>query len=99
MMMDQEDADGQNHQPKPRTLCRYLSKWETTFHYLTSSHEGPHYAYCKMCRCNFSVGHGGKNDVSQHDKSLKHKRANHTLGQYLPYGYTGTKYPVHLMQP
>ncbi|XP_047226593.1 uncharacterized protein LOC124871367 [Girardinichthys multiradiatus] len=28
----------------------------------------------KICNCDFSVSHGGRNDISQHEKSTKHKR-------------------------
>ena len=32
------------------------------------------YAFCRVCNCDFSVSHGGRSNVSQHEKSAKHKR-------------------------
>lgn len=31
--------------------------------------------FCKICHADFRVSHGGKSDLSQHEKSAKHKRA------------------------
>lgn len=32
--------------------------------------------FCKICCTDFSVSHRGKTDVSQHDKSAKHKHTH-----------------------
>lgn len=61
---------------KPKTLCKYLQKWgREAYPYLTKSNIGQSHAFCKICCTDFSVSHGGKSDVSQHEKSAKHKRA------------------------
>ncbi|KAL6459468.1 hypothetical protein MHYP_G00329400 [Metynnis hypsauchen] len=36
--------------------------------------KGHSYSFCKICSCDFSVSHGGRNDVRQHEQSAKHKR-------------------------
>ena len=36
---------------------------------------GNNHVFCKVCRVDFSVGHGGKNYVNQHARSVKHKHA------------------------
>ena len=29
-------------------------------------------AHCKVCRCDFSIGHGGIGDVEKHIRTTKH---------------------------
>ncbi|XP_060125518.1 uncharacterized protein LOC118081198 [Zootoca vivipara] len=59
---------------KAKTMCKYLEKWESEFSFLKKSRVGHSYAFCTICSCEFSVSHGGRNDVTQHTKSAKHKR-------------------------
>ncbi|XP_077056086.1 uncharacterized protein LOC143707244 [Siphateles boraxobius] len=40
---------------------------------------GDSHAFCKFCNCDFSISHGGRNDVCQHEKSAKHKRGQEGL--------------------
>ena len=32
-------------------------------------------ATCGLCQCNFSIEHGGKNDITRHIDSAKHKKS------------------------
>ncbi|XP_070408565.1 uncharacterized protein [Nothobranchius furzeri] len=59
---------------KSKKSCKYLEKWDSEFTFLKKSRMGHSHAFCKICSCDFSVSHGGRNDVSQHEKSTKHKR-------------------------
>ncbi|XP_013858856.1 uncharacterized protein LOC106514241 [Austrofundulus limnaeus] len=59
---------------KVKTSCKYLEKWDSEFTFLKKSRVGHNYTFCKICNCDFSVSHGGRNDVRQHEKSVKHKR-------------------------
>ena len=34
---------------------------------------GPNHAYCTLCRADFSIKHGGRNDCLRHTESAKHK--------------------------
>ena len=47
----------------------YHKKWPC----ITASLKGEHFARCSLCSCDFSVGHGGSNDVHVHVKSVKHR--------------------------
>lgn len=60
---------------KAKTLCKYKNTWEEGCLYITKSNVSQNHAFCKICRTDFSIGHGGKTDVSQHEKTNKHKRA------------------------
>lgn len=59
---------------KQKKACKYLEIWDSKFTFLKRSRVGNSQAFCKICNCDFSVSHGGRNDVSQHEKSTKHKR-------------------------
>ncbi|XP_060125482.1 uncharacterized protein LOC118081165 isoform X3 [Zootoca vivipara] len=59
---------------KEKTMCKYLERWDSEFSFLKKSRLGHHYAFCTICSCDFSVSHGGRNDVTQHTKAAKHKR-------------------------
>nr|XP_034963326.1 uncharacterized protein LOC118081165 isoform X1 [Zootoca vivipara] len=59
---------------KAKTMCKYLERWDSEFSFLKKSRMGHHYAFCTICSCDFSVSHGGRNDVTQHTKAAKHKR-------------------------
>ncbi|XP_034965228.1 uncharacterized protein LOC118082233 isoform X2 [Zootoca vivipara] len=59
---------------KAKKLCKYLEKWESEFSFVKKSRVGDSNAFCTICSCDFSVSHGGRNDVAQHKQSAKHKR-------------------------
>ncbi|XP_060124937.1 uncharacterized protein LOC118080162 isoform X1 [Zootoca vivipara] len=59
---------------KAKKLCKYLEKWESEFSFVNKSRVGHSYAFCAICSCDFSVAHGGRTDITQHEKSAKHKR-------------------------
>ena len=48
--------------PAKMKPARFLSSW-TLPPGITASSKGPSFAYCKFCKDNFSVTHGGCNDV------------------------------------
>ena len=51
--------------PSKRKPARFLSSW-TLPPGITASSKGATFAYCKFCKDNFSVTHGGCNDVKCH---------------------------------
>ncbi|KAL6476210.1 hypothetical protein MHYP_G00147090 [Metynnis hypsauchen] len=59
---------------KAKRTCKYLDEWDWEFTFLKRSMKGHSYSFCKICSCDFSVSHGGRNDVRQHEQSAKHKR-------------------------
>ena len=62
---------------KIKYMCRptFKSEWTKEYDSISNSHLDNSHAFCKACRVDFNIGHGGKNDVRQHLKSLKHVRA------------------------
>lgn len=60
---------------KAKKMCKYLAKWEPEFPFIKKSFMGQTHAFCTLCNVNFSVTHGGKNDVLQHQDTTKHDKA------------------------
>ena len=73
--------------PAKRKPARFLSSW-TLPPGITSSSKGPSFAYCKFCNDNFSVTHGGCNDVKRyvqgkgHEKRYKEVSENRTMESF-----------------
>ena len=59
--------------PAKRKRARFLSSW-TLPPGITASSKGPSFAYCKFCKDNFSVTHGGCNDVKRHVQGKGHEK-------------------------
>lgn len=73
--------NGNNGDPGTLTPPRKKIKWATKFKdvykidfpWISKSGVGDSHAYCTMCRCAFSIPHGGKNDISNHNGTKKHR--------------------------
>ena len=59
---------------KAKYVCEFKSCWTEEFPYISNSHLDNSHAFCKACRIDFNIGHGGKNDVRQH---IRHHFAFH----------------------
>ena len=59
--------------PAKSKAARYLSSW-TLPPGITAKGKGPSFAYCQFCKDNFSVTHGGFNDVKHHVHSEGHEK-------------------------
>ena len=59
--------------PAKRKPARFLSSW-TLPPGITASSKGPSFAYCKFCKDNFSVTHGGCNDMKRHVQGKGHEK-------------------------
>ena len=51
----------------------FFVKYSEEFPFMTSSHTGK-YAFCKICRQNFKINHGGRTDIVKHVSTDKHKK-------------------------
>ena len=64
-------------------LGSYTTKWQCIKQSQTKNVPG--YAFCTVCGCDFSVAHGGKDDVRRHIDSAKHikiTRLQHKVNQF-----------------
>lgn len=57
---------------KQKVLQKYLTEYEIKYPVVRKSNIGDTYAFCKLCQCDFSVGHSGLGDVTKHVKTAKH---------------------------
>ena len=48
-----------------KTLQRFSSKYKA-FSFIDESRQRESYAFCKICRCDFNISHGGRNDITAH---------------------------------
>lgn len=53
----------------------FRSVYKEEFPCLSESRKGQTYAFCNICRCDFSVSHGGKSDILKHVQTKKHKES------------------------
>lgn len=51
----------------------YRNAFSVEFPCIKESRKGTTYAFCCLCRCDFSVAHGGKGDLIKHVQTKKHK--------------------------
>jgi hypothetical protein len=59
---------------------KYSNKWEETFVRVQKAADGSEAAYCKLCHCNILPR---TSNLSNHEKSEKHKRRTPLQGQTL----------------
>lgn len=69
-------AIGKKAMPKQETT--YSNAWENDDrykHWVTESNskDKVHRAKCKWCTTDFSIAHGGTNDLDKHASTIKHK--------------------------
>ena len=62
---------------KPKRKCpaggKFKASWKLPAGIMASS-KGDQYAHCKLCKSDFSVVHGGFNDVTHHTKGPTHQQ-------------------------
>ena len=58
-------------------MKKYTSKWQDAwadkYPGVRKSPKGESFALCSICQDDFSVSHGGRNDVEKHIAGKKHK--------------------------
>ena len=76
----EEKEDGVEEVPGPcpakkKRLVSYNKKWEETHSWVKPVSGELSRVFCNLCRREFSVGHGGENEVKKHASTEIHKRA------------------------
>ncbi|KAK1903977.1 6-phosphogluconate dehydrogenase decarboxylating [Dissostichus eleginoides] len=51
----------------------FKAKWTADHEFIKVSRRGEKHAFCELCRSDFSICHGGQNDVDKHIATEKHK--------------------------
>ena len=52
---------------------KLYDSWCNRFKFIQKSVKGEGFALCTMCGSDFSVVHGGENDINRHKDTSKHK--------------------------
>ena len=60
---------------KKKRACQFQQSWLATYDGIGQSHRGPTFARCTYCAIDFTVSHGGKNDVERHLRTSAHVSA------------------------
>ena len=67
-----------NLQPPPSKKKRreqhFTSKYSEEFSFITASAHSTLHAFCKICRKDVNISHGGRGDIVQHCKTSVHAR-------------------------
>lgn len=61
------------------------------FPFVTSSMKGKHHAFCKLCRTDVSISHGGSYDIDRHAKGKRHKENAAAAGSSSVAGFFKSK--------
>ncbi len=63
--MEVEESGGAFFKEK-KYLCKFNNSWTEEFNFLSRSHVNNAHTFCKVCRTDFNIGHGGENAISQY---------------------------------
>lgn len=58
---------------KPKNCQKYRPEYTQLWSCLSASNVSLQHAFCELCKCDFSVQHGGKDDCRRHVNSKKHQ--------------------------
>lgn len=50
----------------------FREEYTRNFPCILKSDKGQHFVFCSICRCDINIGHGGRNDITNHLKCTKH---------------------------
>lgn len=53
-------------------VASFKDEWRSTYSWVKRSVKGDGYAFCVVCNVNISISHGGKNDLTKHQKTVTH---------------------------
>ena len=62
-----------SNSPALRWNNKFKKKWTEDHVCIKSSRKGDTFAFCEVCRADFTISHGGYNDVKRHLNTEKHK--------------------------
>ncbi len=57
-------------------MCEFNNSWAEELNVLSRSHVNNTHTFCKVCRTDFNIGHGGENAISQYIISQRYMNAS-----------------------
>lgn len=77
---DESDAEMQKSKKQNRIYRqRFKLEYRQEFPTLSTSSRGPDFAHCTVCKSDFSVAHGGRNDCIKHVQRQAHQKAEECM--------------------
>ena len=73
--MSKRKSEDSELSPAKRRRQNWKDHYAVIFKFVKPSRKGENVAYCKLCNCDFAIGHGGAHDIKQHEKVNKHQLA------------------------
>ena len=67
------DATEPASKKQKKYLVKFNESWIKKFKFIQKSRKGENFALCSVCGSDFSIGHGGENDVNKHNSTPKHR--------------------------
>ena len=59
---------------KPKQKQKFKESYLKDFHFIIKSRSDDFSAHCRVCHVDFSICWGGKNDITKHEATAKHKK-------------------------
>ena len=63
---------GEPKSKQAKRLCSFRKEYSVQWPCLSAVPSNSHHVHCSVCRCDFSIGHGGRTDCERHIKGPKH---------------------------
>ncbi|KAL3864693.1 hypothetical protein ACJMK2_006353 [Sinanodonta woodiana] len=73
--MSKRNSEDSELSPAKRRRQNWKDHYAVNFKFVKPSRKGENFAFCKLCNCDFAIGHGGAHDIKQHEKANKHQLA------------------------
>ncbi|XP_051803049.1 uncharacterized protein LOC127533610 [Acanthochromis polyacanthus] len=72
--MEVNNAPEKSDEPpaKKKRLCKYREEWTRKYTWVTAAFGDVNKAFCKVCRKDFSISHGGESDLKSHASGKQH---------------------------
>jgi hypothetical protein len=76
---------------RAKYMCKFNEKRSKDFVFIQPSKLGVNSAHCSLCKGDFSIGAGAKNDIDRHCQSKKHQQheraiKGNSLGDFFQVG-------------
>lgn len=68
------DASTSTPKKKQRRMCSFLDVWMKSYSFIKPVPNNKCRALCTLCQKEFSISHGGKNDIEKHQKCNEHQK-------------------------
>lgn len=67
--------------PAKKYYNKFNPAWKNEFKCIDRSSKGPEFAFCKSCKFDIKITHGGRNDIKRHIDTPSHKSSDSSVSQ------------------